>query len=141
MLFLIGFVFLSSVFAEVTQQMIKILNENRRAEVPCTYDKARQTPAVPEKAVSTSPHSSALSGSVLTNESSHVPDKEIEVVTSANSVNPDLPFGHVLVRCNAPFSGKGELQFHLHAKENGVSACANSVNHDSPGCDDRSYPL
>ncbi|KAJ8641358.1 hypothetical protein MRB53_018052 [Persea americana] len=121
---------------EVTQQMIKILNENRRAEVPCTYDKARQTPAVTEKAVSTSPHSSALSGSVLTNESSHVPDKEIEVVTSAHSVNPDLPCSHVLVRCNAPFAGKGELQFHLHAKENGVSACANSVNHDSPGCDD-----
>lgn len=95
---------------EVIQQMTKLLDQNRRAEVPCASDKATQTTVAPEKAASTSPHSCVLSGSPMTCESSHAHDKEIGVVTSAASTNPDISSSSVLADDFVHPVREGEVQ-------------------------------
>ncbi|XP_077233520.1 cyclin-T1-3-like [Tasmannia lanceolata] len=86
-------------------QTLELLEHNRRAAVPSTLAKAPETPLIAQKAVSRSPHSCVLSGSVGTSELTH----EVGRCESANLVSHSLG-GQNSVHDNTDVVEKGELQ-------------------------------
>ncbi|XP_010275580.1 PREDICTED: cyclin-T1-3-like [Nelumbo nucifera] len=61
---------------EVIQQMLVLLEQNKRPIMPSVHGKETQTTVVMEKAVSDSPQSCVLSGSVIASASSNGSDRE-----------------------------------------------------------------